>query len=462
MAADAQSSAPVSPGDVIAGKYRVERVLGAGGMGIVVAAMHLQLEERVALKFVLPSALSTPGIVERFLREARAAVKLKSEHVGKVLDVGTLESGVPFMVMEYLEGSNLDEVLNARGALPVQTAVDYVVQACRGIAEAHALGIVHRDLKPQNLFVSRRTNGEPIVKVLDFGISKVTSQVDGGLTSTQAMIGSPFYMSPEQMNSSRDVDPRTDVWSLGIILFECLTREVPFVGESMPQLVVSVMQHAPRSLAGLRPDVPPELASIVERCLKKSPSERFANAGELEAALVPFSSAAFAISQSMRRMSPATGTTFEARASQLDEAGLAPKGGARTRTMLALAAGLFVLGAGGAFFVTSRSGAVAPAPSAERALAAAREGLPAATATAPASATAGPEPASSAATAAPDAGPRVAESAPVIKPAEPAPRPKAGRPAGPTPPPLPVGTPKAPTAAPNATSQGDEIPGARR
>jgi serine/threonine protein kinase len=417
-------------------------------MGIVVAAMHLQLEERVALKFVLPAALSTPGIVDRFLREARAAVKLKSEHVGKVLDVGTLDNGVPFMVMEYLEGSNLDEVLTARGALPLQTAVDFVVQACRGIAEAHALGIVHRDLKPQNLFVSKRTNGEPIVKVLDFGISKVTNQLDGGLTSTQAMIGSPYYMSPEQMNSSRDVDPRTDVWSLGIILFECLTREVPFTGESMPQLVLSVMQHAPRSLAAMRPDVPPELSAIVDRCLRKSPGERFANAGELEAALVPFSSAAFAMSQNLRRLSPSTGTTFEARASQLDLEETLPKRGSKVGLFVGAVAGVVLLGIGWAVWFGRGAGSPAPSAAASPGVSVMPAVEPSATVAAVVAV------AKESAPIAPIAPTASASASPALAPS---PRPVPKRPALPT-----AITPKPTPAAPTATGRGDEIPGARR
>src|SRR5579859_1664764 len=200
---------PVKEGDLLAGKYRVERVLGVGGMGIVVAARHEQLEQRVAIKFVRDEALDNKEAVERFLREARAAVRLKSEHAAKVLDVGTLESGAPYMVMEFLEGSDLAAVLVERGPLPVEEAAEYVLQACEAVAEAHAAGIVHRDLKPQNLFLARTVGGAPRVKVLDFGVSKTlhgNPTTGGGLTQTRLMLGSPLYMSPEQMRSSRDVD----------------------------------------------------------------------------------------------------------------------------------------------------------------------------------------------------------------------------------------------------------------
>src|SRR6266851_4099597 len=184
-------SAPVREGDLLAGKYRVERVLGAGGMGIVVAAHHLQLDERVAIKFLLPEMLSHQETVERFSREARAAVKIKSEQVTRVIDVGTLDNGAPYMVMEYLDGSDLAALLQQSGALPIEQAVEFVLQACEAIADAHGLGIVHRDLKPANLFCIRRSDGLLSIKVLDFGISKVTgmsaSGPDMGMTKTAAV-----------------------------------------------------------------------------------------------------------------------------------------------------------------------------------------------------------------------------------------------------------------------------------
>src|SRR4051812_29611172 len=211
--------AGVREGDVLAGKYRVDKILGAGGMGVVVAAHHVQLDERVAIKFLLPEALGNAEAVARFAREARAAVKIKSEHVARVIDVGTLETGAPYMVMEYLEGGDLSQVLASRGPLPVEEAVEYVLQACEAIAHAHALGIVHRDLKPANLFLIRRPDGTNAIKVLDFGISKVmpgkSASSDNAMTRTRTVMGSPLYMSPEQMASTRDVDGRTDLWALG-------------------------------------------------------------------------------------------------------------------------------------------------------------------------------------------------------------------------------------------------------
>ncbi|HYQ02725.1 MAG TPA: serine/threonine-protein kinase [Polyangiaceae bacterium] len=284
-------STEVHEGQILAGKFRIERVLGRGGMGIVVAATHLQLDERVALKFLLPEALINPEAVERFAREARAAVKIKSEHVARVSDVGTLESGSPYMVMEYLHGEDLAGWVRRNGAMPMADAIEFLLQACEAIAEAHALGIVHRDLKPANLFVTRRVDGSPCIKVLDFGISKVT--VPGvapefGMTKTSTVMGSPLYMSPEQMSSSRDVDLRTDIWALGVILYESLTGRVPFEAETMPQLCGMILQDPPRPIRELRPDLPQGLQHAVLRCLEKNRERRFNNVAELAYALAPF------------------------------------------------------------------------------------------------------------------------------------------------------------------------------
>lgn len=282
--------APVKEGDILDGKYRVERVLGVGGMGVVVAATHLQLGQRVALKFLLPTVLGNAEVVARFAREARAAVRIQSEHVARVIDVGTLTTGSPYMVMEYLEGGDLAASLQTRGPLPVVEAVTYVLEACEAIAEAHAIGVVHRDLKPANLFLARRTGRDPMVKVLDFGISKTTDPAVSGLTQTTAVMGSPLYMSPEQMMSSKDVDARTDIWSIGVILYELLVGEPPFVGETMAQVVFMVTNRDPPLLIEKRSDAPQGLAEIVRRCLRRTPAERFANVAELASALVPFGS----------------------------------------------------------------------------------------------------------------------------------------------------------------------------
>jgi serine/threonine-protein kinase len=281
---------PVQPGDVLAGKYRVERVLGAGGMGVVVAVTHLELLEPRAVKFMLPGGLADADAVERFVREARAAALLKSEHVARVYDVGRLANGAPYMVMEYLEGADLAAALKRAGALPLDEAALYVLQAAEALAEAHGRGIVHRDLKPANLFLTLRPDGAPSVKVLDFGISKfLDTPVDQDLTGTHTLLGSPNYMSPEQMHSTRDVDARSDIWSLGVILYQLLTRELPFRGRSVTEVVAAVLQGGVRPPSQLRPEIPPELDRIIFRCLERDPARRFADMGELGRALAPFS-----------------------------------------------------------------------------------------------------------------------------------------------------------------------------
>jgi serine/threonine-protein kinase len=290
------SSAAAQPGDLIAGKYRVEKVLGEGGMGVVFSALHEQLEQRVALKFLLPKLATNAEILQRFVREARAAVKITSEHVARVLDVGAHE-GTPYMVMELLEGEDMAQMLARHGALPVDESVGYVLQACEAIAEAHSLGIVHRDLKPANLFLARRPTGRPILKVLDFGISKgAAGTADALITATSAMMGSPGYMSPEQLVAAATADVRADVWSLGVVLHELLTRRLPFGGETMPEMVAGILQKAHEPIAAVRFDVPAGVQAVVDRCLQKERDGRFANIAELARALAPFGPAGSGVS----------------------------------------------------------------------------------------------------------------------------------------------------------------------
>jgi serine/threonine-protein kinase len=282
-------------GEVLAGRYRVERVLGVGGMGVVVAAMHLELDERVAVKFLAPSMAPQADAVARFVREAKAAIKIRSDHVVRVLDSGKLESGAPYIVMEYLDGRDLHAVLEEEGPLPAQTAVDYLLQACDAIAAAHALGIIHRDLKPGNLFLTRRADGSPLVKVLDFGISKVMSgsaiSAPSGLTTTATIMGTPAFMSPEQLRSTRHVDARADIWSMGTILYALLAGEPPYAGESTADIAAKIIRDPPPPLSAVRPEVPEGLEAVVTRCLEKDPDGRYAGIAELAEALLPYASA---------------------------------------------------------------------------------------------------------------------------------------------------------------------------
>jgi serine/threonine protein kinase len=258
-------------------------------MGVVVAAMHVELHQRVALKFLLPHALGFPDLVERFAREARAAAKIQSEHVARVIDVGSLETGAPYMVMEYLDGQDLQQVLASSGRLPVEAAVGYVLHACEAIAEAHAAGIVHRDLKPANLFLAARPNGSAIVKVLDFGISKSTmATTESGLTETSTMMGSPSYMAPEQIRAAKSVDARADQWSLGVILYELITAVKPFRAESMAAMVWVILDQPHAKVSTLVPELPAPLEAAMDRCLAKDPAQRFANVAELAAAIAPY------------------------------------------------------------------------------------------------------------------------------------------------------------------------------
>ncbi|MET0795393.1 MAG: serine/threonine-protein kinase [Polyangiaceae bacterium] len=292
----------VYAGQILGGKYRVDRVLGAGGMGMVVAATHLHLDERIAIKFLLPEALANPEAVARFGREAKAAVKIRGEHVARVIDVGTFDNGAPYMVMEHLDGRDLSSLIHERGALPPSDAVDAILQACEALAEAHALGIVHRDLKPANLFMTRRPDGTPSVKVLDFGISKLTAPgADHSMTKTTAIMGSPLYMSPEQMTASRHVDARTDIWALGVVLYELLTGRVPFRAETLPEICGLILTAAPAPVRDFSPGVPEGLQAVVLHCLQKDRERRFANVSQVAQALAPFGSRA--TSRSVERIS---------------------------------------------------------------------------------------------------------------------------------------------------------------
>lgn len=273
------------PGQIVAGKYRITKVLGEGGMGVVYAAEHVRLGQRVALKMLLPEYLQVDDLVKRFDREARAASQLRSRHTARVTDVDITSEGVPFMVMELLEGRDLDAELGARQKLPLDEAVDYVLQACGAMDEAHALGIVHRDLKPSNVFLSEERGGR-IAKILDFGISKITNDGEVKLTSAEAVMGTAMYMAPEQVRASHAVDARADIWSLGVVLYELVSGRAPFVG-TPTQVAAAIVTEDPPPLSTLLP-VPAGVATALARCLARNPNDRFASVRELMAALLPF------------------------------------------------------------------------------------------------------------------------------------------------------------------------------
>jgi serine/threonine-protein kinase len=276
---------PLHSGDSFVSKYRIERELGAGNMGRVYLAEHLGLQQRVAIKLMRPAG-DPQAQATRFLREARICARLTSPHVAKVFDVGVSEHG-PFLVMEYLVGRDLAAVLEARGPLPVSDAVEYVVQACEALAEAHAAGIVHRDIKPANLFLTS-LGGVPCVKVLDFGISKMTAGDGIALTGETHALGSPLYMSPEQIDNAKDVDMRADLWSLGVTLYELVAGTPPFVHEHIQDLLVAIVMRAPPPLSQFRADLPAGFEAVLLQCLEKDRTRRWPNAAAMAAALAPF------------------------------------------------------------------------------------------------------------------------------------------------------------------------------
>jgi len=311
---------PVTIGEIVANKYRIDRLIGTGGMGIVVAAFHLELEQPVAIKFLNAEAGARADANERFRREARAAARIRSEHVARVLDIELLDNHIPYMVMELLEGHDLERELEETGPLPIGLAAEYLLQAIDAIAEAHATGVVHRDLKPTNLFMARRPDGSRLIKVLDFGISKLVGAGSGrnaALTRSASIFGSPLYMAPEQMRSAKDVDARADIWSLGAILYELVSGRPPFLADSMPALCVAILNDTPQSLCALAPSTPPELDAVVFKCLAREVSDRFDSVADLAEALVPFAPGGRVHAERARRVlglsSPSLGSTSRIR-----------------------------------------------------------------------------------------------------------------------------------------------------
>jgi len=274
----------LAPGTILLGKYRIDELIGTGGMGNVVRASHLYLHQPFAIKILLPQMAESDSTKQRFLREAQATVRLKSEHSARVWDVGTMPDGAPFMVMEFLDGNDLNQILRHHGPQAPAIVVDLMLQACEGISEAHALGIIHRDIKPSNFFITRRPDGSMLLKILDFGISKTPVGYEE-LTGTQTVIGTPSYMAPEQMKSGRSADVRSDIWSIGVVMYQLLTGRPPFSGESYAELVLKVGLEAP---APIPIPLPTGLSEVMLRCLEKDPNLRFQNVGELARMLAPY------------------------------------------------------------------------------------------------------------------------------------------------------------------------------
>jgi len=384
---------PLSRGTILAGKYRIERALGAGGMALVVEATHMTLGRRVAIKVLQGEAAVAPEVLSRFQREAQIAAQLPGEHIARVSDVGRLETGEPYLVMELLVGRDLDAELQVRGRLGVEEAVDLVLQACEGVAEAHGAGLVHRDLKPGNLFLTRRRDGTPVIKVLDFGISKAApGGTDQSLTKTTSTFGTPLYMSPEQVQSAKHVDHRSDQHALAAILYALLTGRPPFEADSLTALAVLIATEPPRPVRETRPEVPPELDAAIERALAKRPGDRYPDLTGFAQAIARFGSAdsmssVSCISQALSHPPPgqtgpllfsqstegpiAAGPSAQAQSVQTSpglSTGIARDLASRRRVVLGVAVAAGLLGLGGVVAIAlmvsrgQRSAEVAPDP----------------------------------------------------------------------------------------------------
>jgi serine/threonine protein kinase len=283
-----QVMAVPSVGDLVAGKYRLVRTLGVGGMGVVFEALHVKLQQRVAIKFMLPRDELLPESTIRFEREACAVARLDGVHVAKVIDVDTLPSGLPYIVLEYLEGHDLGAELAARGPLPVEVAVDYALQAASALADAHASGVIHRDIKPANLFLCDvGLPGRKVVKVLDFGVAKLAGSDAAKDSERDSALGTPEYMSPEHLQSATEADERADVWSLGVVLFELLTGRTPFTGSTISVVAAVSCDEVPRP-GQFRDGIPARLEHVILQMLERDPGKRISSMDVVAARLSPF------------------------------------------------------------------------------------------------------------------------------------------------------------------------------
>ncbi len=312
---------PLEAGQIVARKYRVGELIAVGGMGVVHAGTHLELGHTVAIKCVRADCASSGEVVRRFLNEARVAASLRSDHVAKVFDAGWTPDGVPYIVMEHLQGRDLATQLVESGALPVRDAVRYILEACDALEEAHRAGLIHRDVKPENLFIVEHSNGKTALKLLDFGVSTHFRPASGSrrMTAGGHSVGSPNYMSPEQMTSPRDTDQRTDIWSLGAVLYELLTGVRAFDGETVPMICSAVLSTEPAPISKLRPEVSPALERIVQKCLERDRERRFESVALLKEALQPYAApdardpASNSMTQTARRI-PSEASTSESMA----------------------------------------------------------------------------------------------------------------------------------------------------
>ena len=278
------------PGDLINGKYRLIRLIGDGGMGSVFEARHEYLGTVVALKFLHSELSSRPGLVARFLREARLSASIKSDHIARVTDVDQAGEGAAYLVMELLEGESLRTLIDREGRLPPKVALDYTLQMLDGLEAAHAMGVVHRDLKPDNVFIVNTAKG-PLIKLLDFGIAKLRSskEFQGGLTRPGVMMGTPEYMAPEQAYAADSVDVRADVYSVGAMLYEMLAGTRPAQGEDPLEIAAFIMAQKVPRLSQVDRTIPERLSEVVHRAMAPMPADRFITVTELRAALTPFS-----------------------------------------------------------------------------------------------------------------------------------------------------------------------------